>query len=91
MWYCERCGSLGHKAKRCLLKEEMFVPTNERRQDQEKVEILGVDIKSLLENNECSKETLESNMPKDITNILPIQTVAKSSTVLEPHHSPPQS
>ncbi|CAN6802851.1 unnamed protein product [Brassica oleracea] len=87
---CARCGSLGHKAKRCLLKDEKFVPTNESRQGQEEVEIPLVDINSLLENNESSKETLESNMPKDITNILPIQTVAKS-TLLQPHHSPPQS
>ncbi|KAF3513056.1 hypothetical protein F2Q69_00009012 [Brassica cretica] len=40
---------------------EMFVPTNESRQDQEKVEILGVDIKSLLENNESEASSAKTD------------------------------
>lgn len=88
---CERCGSLGHKAKRCLLKEDKLVLNNESKQDQEEVEIPVVDINPLLVNTASSKETPASNMPKVSTDILPIQTVAKFSTVLQPHHSPSQS
>ncbi|KAF3573408.1 hypothetical protein F2Q69_00061804 [Brassica cretica] len=47
---CGRCGSLGHKAKRCLLKEDKIPPTDEKRSEHKDLNIPVVDIDSLLDN-----------------------------------------
>ena len=51
---CERCGSLGHKAKRCLLKEDKIPPTNEKRFEHKDVDIPVVAIDSFLDNTDSN-------------------------------------
>nr|XP_018439490.1 PREDICTED: uncharacterized protein LOC108811880 [Raphanus sativus] len=72
---CERCGSLEHKAKRCLLKEDKTPPINEKGSEHMEVEIPVVTIDSLLDNAASDVQQVcvttkvpeESNKANDIT------------------------
>ncbi|CAN6849847.1 unnamed protein product, partial [Brassica oleracea] len=47
---CEKCGSLGHKAKKCLLKEDKIPHTNEKRSEHKDVVIPVVAIDTFSDN-----------------------------------------
>ena len=47
---CEKCGSLGHKAKKCLLKEDKIPPTNGKRSEYKDMVIPVVAIDTFSDN-----------------------------------------
>ncbi|KAG2247313.1 hypothetical protein Bca52824_086941 [Brassica carinata] len=84
---CERCGSLGHKAKRCLLKEDKRIQLMKEARIED-VEIPVVAIDSLMEINVPQQKVSDSSKFDD-TIVLP-QEVQHSSSVHVPHQSPSQ-
>ncbi|XP_013699951.1 uncharacterized protein LOC106403689 [Brassica napus] len=101
---CERCGSLGHKAKRCLLKEDKIPPTNEKRSEHKDVDIPVVAIDSFLDNTDSDvqqncvtpkvpRESIKANniiseLPNLAVDQILGQELGPQQTVLTPQHVP---